>query len=72
MLTYSNFCTNFAIEITELLLKPTKTMNKKEYMRPTMRTVELKHKLQMLEGSSGNGVKARRNGYGAANVESWN
>lgn len=47
-------------------------MNKKEYMRPTMRTVELKHKLQMLEGSSGNGVKARRNGYGAANVESWN
>ena len=47
-------------------------MNKKTYLMPAMRSVEMRHKLQMLDGSPGgvtptNSVSAGRNSYGSAN-----
>jgi len=39
-------------------------MNKKNYEKPTMTIVELRHRTQLLTGSS---VQASRNSYGTAN-----
>ena len=38
-------------------------MNKKDYEKPTMTVVELRHRTQLLAGSVG----ATRDGYGVAN-----
>ena len=38
-------------------------MNKKDYEKPTMTVVELRHRTQLLAGS----VRAMRNSYGKAN-----
>ena len=39
-------------------------MNKKDYEKPTMTVVELRHRTQLLTGSS---VRASRSSYGNAN-----
>jgi hypothetical protein len=42
-------------------------MNKKDYEKPTMTVVELRHRTQLLAGS----VQATRNSYGEAIEEEW-
>ena len=39
-------------------------MKRKDYQRPTMKVVELRHRTQLLTGS---GVQASRSSYGTAN-----
>ena len=41
-------------------------MNKKDYEKPTMTVVELRHRTQLLAGS---GVQSMRSGYGKANED---
>ena len=43
-------------------------MKRKDYERPTMQVVQLKHKCQILAGS---GVEANRSSYGAAQESTW-
>ena len=45
-------------------------MHRKDYQRPEMKVVELRHKCCILAGS-GEGTQANRSGYGAANVQDW-
>lgn len=50
-------------------MKTMKTMTqRKQYARPQMRVVELRHQCCILAGS---GVEASRSGYGAANTANW-
>ena len=44
-------------------------MKRKVYQKPTMRVVLLKQQSHILVGS--NGVRAMRNGYGAAETDTW-
>ena len=42
-------------------------MNKKDYEKPTMTVVELRHRTQLLTGSVQSKVSANRSSYGNAN-----
>ena len=44
-------------------------MNKKDYLKPTMKVVQLQHQCHILAQSDG--VQAQRSGYGAANTDTW-
>ena len=44
-------------------------MNKKDYLKPTMKVVKLQHQCHILAQSDG--VQAQRSGYGAANTDTW-
>ena len=44
-------------------------MNKNDYQKPTMTVVELRHRTQLLTGSTG--MEGRRNSYGEAIEEEW-
>ncbi len=41
-------------------------MNKKDYLKPTMKVVKLQHQCHILSGS---GVGAMRSGYGTASTD---
>ena len=42
-------------------------MKRTDYTKPTMKVVELKHRTELLIGSSKSRVTAKRTGYGPAN-----
>jgi len=42
-------------------------MKRKDYLKPTMKVVQLKQHAQLLAGS----VEATRSSYGAANTATW-
>ena len=42
-------------------------MNKKDYLKPTMKVVQLQHRSHILAGSEG--VRAARSGYGTASTD---
>ena len=46
-------------------------MNKKVYQKPSMKTVALRQKAQLLTGSDTRGVEVKRSGYGKANTYEW-
>lgn len=49
-----------------------KTMTqRKQYARPQMTVVELRHQCCILAGSGNEGLGATRGGYGAANTANW-
>lgn len=43
-------------------------MNKKDYLKPTMKVVKLQQQAHLLAGS---GVEANRSGYGTAVESTW-
>ncbi len=46
-------------------------MTRKDYNKPTMRVVQLKHRQRLLAGS-GASVRGMRNSYGDAEEQNWN
>ena len=46
--------------------KPKKEMNKKDYQKPTMKIVQLRHAGMLM---TSNGVRAMRSGYGTASTD---
>jgi len=45
-------------------------MSKKDYQKPSMAVIMLRHQVAILE-TSGGGVEASRSSYGAANKQTW-
>ena len=43
-------------------------MNKKDYLKPTMNIVKLRHRTQLLAGS---GLQSTRDSYGTAEEQNW-
>ena len=47
-------------------------MKRKDYLKPTIRIVEMKHRSHILAGSVQlTGVTSKRNGYGSATEQTW-
>lgn len=48
-------------------------MKQKDYLKPTMRIVEMKHRSHILAGSGEptSVVTSKRNGYGTAITDTW-
>ena len=46
-------------------------MERKDYVEPTMKVVQLKHQCHILEGSDTATTSASRNGYGEAITDTW-
>jgi hypothetical protein len=46
-------------------------MKRKDYQRPTMKVVELRHRTTLLQQSANAGLNVQRSSYGEANIYTW-